>query len=53
LTIISNVYGKKIDINKSSDYVIDRSLNSDKFRRETGFHPRPWLEMVKSMRDFK
>lgn len=52
LTIVSKVYGKKIDIQPDETLVIDRSLNSDRFRSSTGFTPDPWLELIKHMHAF-
>lgn len=52
LTIVSKVYGKKIDIQPDETLVIDRSLNSDRFRSSTGFTPDPWLELIKNMHAF-
>jgi dTDP-4-dehydrorhamnose reductase len=49
LCLISEIYGKAITINPDDQLVIDRSLNSDRFRAATGFNPRPWYEMIKDM----
>ena len=46
---ISDVYHKKILIEKFEDFVIDRSLNSSKFRTETGFVPPSWDELIQFM----
>lgn len=46
---VSEVYGKEIGIEKFEDFVIDRSLNSLKFREDTGFIPPSWDELVKFM----
>ncbi len=46
---ISDVYSKQIEIEKFEDFVIDRSLDSTKFREETGFVPLGWDELVKLM----
>lgn len=51
---VSQVYGKEIDIKKFEGFVIDRSLDSSKFRKETGFVPPNWDELVKFMyRDYR
>lgn len=52
LTLVAQTYGKSIDIHADDQLVIDRSLDSNRFRRATGFVPRPWLELIGSMRDF-
>lgn len=52
LTLVADVYGKAIEIEKDESLVIDRSLDSTRFRMESGFHPRPWDELIKSMHQF-
>jgi dTDP-4-dehydrorhamnose reductase len=52
LTLISNVYGKKIDIVKDEKFIIDRSLDSTRFREATGYRPKSWLELVRQMYEF-
>lgn len=51
ISMISKIYGKEISIEKFDDFIIDRSLNSDKFRRVTGFTPPSWDYLVKFMFD--
>ncbi|HIH0818802.1 TPA: dTDP-4-dehydrorhamnose reductase family protein [Vibrio cholerae] len=46
---VADVYKKKIEIDNSEDFVIDRSLDSTKFREETGFIPPSWDELVTFM----
>lgn len=46
---VADVYNKQIEIEKFEDFVIDRSLDSTKFRNETGFAPPTWDELVKFM----
>lgn len=52
LTLVAQTYGKTIDIDADEQLVIDRSLDSTRFRRATGFAPKLWSELIKSMRDF-
>ena len=52
LTLISNVYGKKIDIDKDDNFIIDRSLDSTQFREATGYQPPPWPGLVRRMCEF-
>ena len=52
LRLVADIYGKSIDIEVDDSYVIDRSLDSSRFRSITGFRPKPWGELVKSMKDF-
>ena len=52
LTLISNVYGKKIGIDSDDNFIIDRSLDSTRFRDATGYQPQPWPELVRRMCEF-
>ncbi|QWD04232.1 SDR family oxidoreductase [Polynucleobacter paneuropaeus] len=53
LKILSLEYNKPIDIDLDNDFSIDRSLNSSKFERETGYKPSQWESLVKAMKGFK
>lgn len=54
LHMIADVYGKDITINPDDALVIDRSLNSDRFRAATGFKPKPWPQLIREMHaDFR
>lgn len=52
LTLVANQYGKSIDIVRDETCVIDRSLDSARFRAATGFQPAPWSELVRLMHEF-
>ena len=52
LRLIADAYEKKIEIESDESLAIDRSLDSLRFRSITGFEPKPWVELVRSMRDF-
>ncbi len=52
LTLVAQSYGKAIQINPDDQLVIDRSLDSSRFRLATGFVPKPWPELIRAMRDF-
>lgn len=52
LKLVADVYGKAIDIEADDAFVIDRSLDSSRFRSLTGFQPKPWAELVRSMKEF-
>jgi dTDP-4-dehydrorhamnose reductase len=52
LTLVAQVYGKTITIISDEHLVINRSLDSTRFRQATGFAPKSWLEQIISMRDF-
>lgn len=49
LKLVASTYGKSINITQDDKLVIDRSLNSDRFRTATGFMPKPWSELIKDM----
>ena len=49
LNLIKRFYGLDINILEEYDNVIDRSLDSSKFRSETGFIPYNWEYLVQSM----
>ena len=49
LKLVADVYGKRIEITPNDDLVIDRSLNSDRFRAATGYSPTPWPKLISRM----
>ncbi len=49
LCLLKRFYKVPIEIEPYADFEIDRSLNSSKFRNETGFVPLDWEEMVEKM----
>ncbi len=54
LKLISDIYNKEIEIIPYDDYHINRSLDSAKFRKLTGYNPPEWMELVKEMyKNFK
>lgn len=50
LSLVAKTYGKDITITPYDKLVIDRSLNSNRFRAVTGFTPKPWPELIRAMR---
>ncbi len=52
LTLIAREYKKDIEILPDNQFAIDRSLDSTRFRAATGFQPRPWVELLRTMREF-
>jgi len=53
LTLIAQTYEKTILIEKDPTLVIDRSLNSSRFRESTGFQPDDWPTLIRRMHDFR
>lgn len=49
LQLINEAFDAKIEIEPFEDFRIDRSLNSAKFRNETGFKPESWRKMIERM----
>lgn len=49
LCLVRDAYGAEIGIDPDDDFVIDRSLDSTRFRQETGFCPPSWPAMVGAM----
>jgi dTDP-4-dehydrorhamnose reductase len=52
LMLIKTQYHLPLEIDPDLGFVIDRSLNSDKFRQATGYIPPKWPDMISQMRDF-
>lgn len=53
LQMLAQAYGKNIEINPSEELVIDRSLNSDRFKEATGYAPPEWPTLIQRMCEFK
>jgi len=49
LVLFKQAYNKSIEIEEDSQVTIDRSLDSTRFRAETGFVPTPWPDMIERM----
>lgn len=49
LTMVAKKYSKKIEIVPDDSVQIDRTLNSSKFRRKTGYSPPSWKVLVEKM----
>jgi dTDP-4-dehydrorhamnose reductase len=49
LRLIAKVYGKSIELIPDSAPVIDRSLNSERFRAATGYVPPDWPTLIQVM----
>jgi dTDP-4-dehydrorhamnose reductase len=51
LLLIAKVYELPIELEEDNTFVIDRSLNSDKFLAATGYNPPPWPALIHSMKE--
>ena len=52
LTMIAEAYGKDISIEPDETVVLDRSLDSTRFRQATGYVPPSWPELVYQMKKY-
>ena len=52
LRLVAKAYGKSIAITPDDKLVIDRSLDSSRFREITGYQPAAWPELVRRMQEF-
>lgn len=53
LKLLKNAFKMDVEIESFEEFKIDRSLNSDKFRKQTGFEPQSWEEMIDIMANDK
>ena len=53
LHLVKTHYQKEIEIIDNHDVRIDRSLNSDKFKNETGYNPPSWEVLIQKMFAYK
>lgn len=49
LNIMKKIYQKDIKINAFDDFVLDRSMNSDRFKYATGYKSPSWEKLVEDM----
>ena len=52
LKLVAQFYGKSTTIMPDEQLVIDRSLDSSRFRQITGYQPPAWPELVRRMHEF-
>ena len=52
LSLVAEIYKKDIIIEANEGFVIDRSLDSSRFRGLTGYNPPSWPELIMSMKKF-
>ena len=53
LKLVSEQYQKNIPIIPDEKFTMNRSLDSSKFRKVTGFVPKPWKQLIGEMYEFK
>ena len=49
LKLVNDAFDAKLKIEPDDSFVIDRSLNCEKFREATSFEPQPWEKMIELM----
>jgi dTDP-4-dehydrorhamnose reductase len=52
LSLVARIYGKTIQLVRDEELVIDRSLDSTRFRELTGYVPPAWPQLVQAMHEF-
>lgn len=53
LRLVAAAYGHSVEIVPDDHLVIDRSLDSNRFRERTGYVPPGWPELVRRMQEFR
>lgn len=49
LTLVAKIYGKTTKIIPDGSVIIDRSLNSERFKDATGYKPDSWPDLISTM----
>jgi dTDP-4-dehydrorhamnose reductase len=49
LMLLRRYFHLNIEVEPDENFACDRSLDGGRFRRATGFEPRPWPEMIERM----
>lgn len=52
ITLIGQIYGKRTKIKPTDEYMINRSLNSDRFKKATGYTTASWPDLISRMHAF-
>jgi dTDP-4-dehydrorhamnose reductase len=53
LRLVAKTYGKQITIEEDQDFVIDRSLNAERFQEMAGYTAPSWSTLVKKMFEYQ
>jgi dTDP-4-dehydrorhamnose reductase len=51
LKLVSKIYQKQIVINAEDKFRIDRSLDSSRFKKDTGYVAKSWPQLIQEMHD--
>jgi len=49
LNLVNKAYAADVTIERDEEFKLDRSLDSTRFRAETGFSPKSWEQMIEVM----
>jgi dTDP-4-dehydrorhamnose reductase len=52
LVLVASIYGVACEVVPDDEVVIDRSLDSTKFRRATGYVAPAWPRLIEAMHEF-
>lgn len=52
LNLCRRHFSHNIEIKKNTEYVLDRTLNSDRFRKESGYRIPDWDSMIRDLADY-
>ncbi len=52
LSLVAQIYGKSIELIPDDTLLVDRSLDSFRFRTLTGYTPKSWPDLVLAMQEF-
>jgi dTDP-4-dehydrorhamnose reductase len=52
LSLVKTAWARDTQIDADAQLVIDRSLDSSRFREATGYQPAAWPQLVQAMKDF-
>ena len=51
LKLVAQIYNKQIEVKAFDGFVLDRALDSSKFRQELNFKPKSWTNLITEMYD--
>ena len=52
LVLVAEIYGKNIEIIRDKEIILNRSLDSERFQKETGYIPPKWDVLLKFMHSY-
>jgi len=52
LVLVAEIYGKNIEIIRDKEIILNRSLDSERFQKETGYIPPKWDDLIRFMHSY-